>query len=79
MKEDSTVEMLKIQFNQVRKLLVVYLKKLLKLSIKVLKILILFPSTVLCEKAFSALLYNENKFQNRIENITSIIRLMLWL
>jgi hypothetical protein len=47
------------------------------LSSKALKVLIPFPTTYLCEKAFSALVYVKNKFRNRLENVESELRLKL--
>jgi len=47
------------------------------LSSKALKVLIPFPTTYLCEKAFSALVYVKNKFRNRLENVESELQLKL--
>jgi zinc finger BED domain-containing protein 5/7/8/9 len=84
LEEDSLVEMstdtsLKMQFNQ-KSLEHFWLhvrKDYPQLSNKALKVLIPFPTTYLCEKAFSALAYIKNKFRNRIENVESELRLKL--
>ncbi|XP_026819147.1 zinc finger BED domain-containing protein 5-like [Rhopalosiphum maidis] len=84
LEEDSLVEMstdtnLKMQFNQ-KSLEHFWLhvrKDYPQLSSKALKVLIPFPTTYLCEKAFSALVYTKNKFRNRIENVESELRLKL--
>jgi len=84
LEEDSLVEMstdtsLKMQFNQ-KSLEHFWLhvrKDYPQLSSKALKVLIPFPTTYLCEKAFSALVYIKNKFRNRLENVESELRLKL--
>jgi len=81
---DSLVEMstdtsLKMQFNQksLDNFLLHVRKDYPQLSSKALKVLIPFPTTYLCEKAFSALVYIKNKFRNRLENVESELRLKL--
>ncbi|KAL4136257.1 hypothetical protein QTP88_007808 [Uroleucon formosanum] len=84
LEEDSLVKMstdtsLKMQFNQksFEHFWLHVRKDYPQLSSKALKVLIPFPTTYLCEKAFSALVYIENKFRNRLENIESELRLKL--
>jgi hypothetical protein len=48
-----------------------------ELSYKALKVLIPFPTTYLCEKAFSALMYLKNRYRNRVRNVESDLRIQL--
>lgn len=82
MEEDSLVEIsidssLKIQFNQksLENFWLHVRKDYPEFSSKALKVLIPFPTTYLCEKAFSALFYINNKFRNQMENVESEQRL----
>ncbi|KAL4130817.1 hypothetical protein QTP88_008198 [Uroleucon formosanum] len=84
LEEDNLIEIftngsLKLQFHQ--KSLEMFWFHVQKdypvLSSKALKVLIPFPTTYLCEKAFSALVYVKNKFRNRLENVVSELRLKL--
>jgi hypothetical protein len=84
LEEDSHVKIskdtsLKIKFNQksLENFWLHVRKDYPELSSKALKVLIPFPTTYLCEKAFSALVYIKNKFRNRIENVKSELRLKL--
>ncbi|CAI6357184.1 unnamed protein product [Macrosiphum euphorbiae] len=75
----STNGSLKLQFNQ-KSLENFWLheqKDYPVLSSKALKVLIPFPTTYLCEKAFSTLVYVKNNFRNRLENVESELRLKL--
>ncbi|XP_025416803.1 zinc finger BED domain-containing protein 5-like [Sipha flava] len=77
--EISTNGSLKLQFNQksLENFWLHVQKDYPVLSSKALKVLIPFPTTYLCEKAFSALVYVKNKFRNRLENVESELRLKL--
>jgi hypothetical protein len=46
-----------------------------ELSYKALKVLILFLTTYLCEKAFSSLMCLKNKYRNRLRNVESDLRI----
>ncbi|XP_025414328.1 zinc finger BED domain-containing protein 5-like [Sipha flava] len=82
LEEDNLIEIstngsLKLQFNQksLENFWLHVQKDYPVLSSKALKVLIPFPTTYLCEKAFSALV--KNKFRNRLENVESELRLKL--
>jgi hypothetical protein len=48
-----------------------------ELSYRALKVFLLFPTTCLCEKAFSALMYLKNKYRNHLRNVESDLRIQL--
>jgi hypothetical protein len=48
-----------------------------ELPYKALKVVIPFPTTYLCEKAFSALMYLKNKYRNCLRNLESDLRILL--
>jgi hypothetical protein len=48
-----------------------------ELSYKALKVVIPFPTTFLCEKAFSALMYLKNKYRNSLRNVESDFRIQV--